>query len=270
MTTKHKLALIAGNGDFPFLFLDEVKSKGDDVIVIALKGETDSKIDNYGVPVVWSNIGKLNKIIQTMKDHGATQAILCGQVVHTKLFTEVQLDLRAIKFLGFLVNKKTDSILGALANEFALDGIEMISSVTYMEKWMPKEKGALTKLKITEKVMKDIEFGFETAKKVAGLDIGQTVVVKDHAVVAVESLEGTDQCILRAFDLAGKGVVVAKVNKPNQDMRFDVPVIGRKTFETLAKVEASAICFEAGKTLFFDQDECLKIAKENKIGVYAL
>ncbi|MCP4482710.1 MAG: LpxI family protein [bacterium] len=265
-----KLALIAGNGDFPFLFLNEVKSKEENVIVIALKGETDHEIDNCGFPVFWQNIGKLNKIIKIMKDNNVTHAILCGQVIHTKLFTEVHLDLRAIKFLGSLVNKKTDSILGALAAEFLKEGVEMISSVTYMESWMPTDKGVITKTKVIDKVVKDIEFGYDTAKKIAGLDIGQTVVVKDNAVIAVESLEGTDQCILRGFSLAGKGCVVVKVNKPNQDMRFDVPVLGRRTFEILKDVEAAAICFEAGKTLFFDREECLKIAQKNKIVVYAI
>ena len=141
-----------------------------------------------------------------------------------------------------------------------------------MEKWLPTEKGNLTKTKnkITDKILKDIEFGFQTAKKIAGLDIGQTVVVKDNAVVAVEGLEGTDKCILRGYELAGNGIVVAKVNKPKQDARFDVPVIGLGTFKILAEVKASAICFEAGKTLFFDKEECLKIATENNIGVYGI
>ena len=266
-----ELALIAGNGDFPFLFLNEIKTKKEDVIIIALKGETDEKIENLGFKVFWSNIGKLNKIISVMKENDVKKAIMCGQVVHTKLFTEVQLDLRAINLLSSLANKKTDSMLGAVALELEKEGIELISSVTYMEKLLPSTKGLWNKnIKLTSKVLKDIEFGFETAKKIAGLDIGQTVVVKDNAVVAVEGLEGTDKCILRGYELAGNGIVVVKVNKPNQDMRFDVPVIGKRTFEILKQVQAAVICFESGKTLFFDKDECLKIADENNIGVYGV
>lgn len=264
------LAVIAGNGNFPFLFLDEIKDKGGAVIIIALIGETDKKIEELGFPVFWANIGKLNKIIEIMHKNNVKNAIMCGQVVHTKLFTEVHLDLRAIKLLSSLANKKTDSLLGAVALEFESEGINLISSITYMQKWLPTEKGNLAKNKITEKVLKDIDFGFETAKKIAGIDIGQTVVVKDNAVVAIEGLEGTDECILRAYKLAGNGVIVAKVNKPKQDDRFDVPVIGLQTFKVLAEVKASAICFEAGKTLFFDKDECLKIANENNIGVYGI
>lgn len=267
-----KLALIAGNGNFPFLFLEELKIKNRDAIVVALKGETNEDIDKFGYPVFWSNIGKLNTIIDIMKENSVSEAIMCGQVIHTKLFTEVKLDFRAIKLLGSLVNKKTDSILGAIGLELEKEGIKLISSITFMEKWLPKTKGMLTNFcsEIFNDDMEDINFGFETAKNIAGLDIGQTVVVKSKAVVAVEGLEGTDKCILRAFDLAGEGVIVAKVNKPKQDVRFDVPVIGIRTFEILKNVKAKAICYEAGKTLFFDIDECLKIANENKIIVYGI
>jgi hypothetical protein len=195
---------------------------------------------------------------------------MCGQVTHTKLFTELRLDFRAIKLLGSVANKKTDSLLGAVALEFESEGINLISSLTYMEKCLPSSKGNLSKSEITTYNLKDIDFGVDIAKKIAGLDIGQTVVVKDNTVVAVESIEGTDKCILRAHELAGNNVVVVKVNKPNQDYRFDVPVIGLNTFKILADVRAAAICFEAGKTLFFDKDECLKIANENNIGVYAI
>ncbi|MDR0676877.1 MAG: UDP-2,3-diacylglucosamine diphosphatase LpxI [Elusimicrobiota bacterium] len=267
-----KLAVIAGNGNFPFLFLEELKSKNQDALIIALLGETDENIDKLGYQVFWTNIGKLDTMIDVMHKNDIKEAIMCGQVIHTKLFTEVKLDFRAIKLLGSLVNKKTDSILGMVAIEFEKEGIKLISSLTYMSKWLPQKKDLLTNFsnKINEKIMSDIKFGFLTAKKIASLDIGQTVVVKDNAVVAVEGLEGTDKCILRGHDLAGEGVVVAKVNKPNQDIRFDVPVIGIKTFEVLKKVKANAICYEAGKTLFFNMDESLKIANENKIFVFGL
>ncbi len=265
-----KLALIAGNGNFPFLFLSEAKNNNQDLIIIALKGETDEKIENFGYKVFWSNIGKLNTIIEIIKKNNVTKAIMCGQVIHTKLFTEIKLDFRAIKLLATIANKKTDSILGAVATELSKEGIELISSITFMGKWLPKSTGFLTSKKVSEQVFEDILFGLETAKKIAGLDIGQTVVVKDKAVVAVEGLEGTDECILRAYKLAGKEIVVAKVNKPNQDERFDVPVVGKKTFEILQKVGAACICFEAGKTLFFDKDECLKIADDNNIAVYGV
>ncbi|MFC1485328.1 LpxI family protein [bacterium] len=266
----NNLAVISGNGSFPFYFLKEVKKRGADCIVVALKGETNPDIEKLGFPVFWCNIGKLNTLISLMKNNKISRAIMCGQVVHTKLFTEIKLDLRAVKLLSSLKNKKTDSILSAVADELEKEGIKLISSLTFMQDWLPDKKGLLTNNKLSKAIYSDIDFGYQTAKAIAKLDIGQTVVVKNNAVVAVESLEGTDQCILRGYDLVGEGIVVVKVNKPDQDIRFDVPVIGGKTFEILKKVKASAIAFESGKTLFFDIKECLEIAEKNNIGVYAI
>ncbi|MFH1715106.1 MAG: UDP-2,3-diacylglucosamine diphosphatase LpxI [Elusimicrobiota bacterium] len=262
--------LIAGNGDFPLVFLKEAHRQNIPCVVIALKGEADPSIESLSSSVFWVNIGHLNELIGILKTGNVTKAVMCGQVVHTRLFTEVKLDWRAIKLLGYIKDRKTDSILRAVADELSSEGIELISSITLLDKYVPNQKGPLTKTKPSKSILQDIEFGMDIAKKLAGLDIGQTVVVKERVVVAVESLEGTDKCIQRAYELAGAGIVVVKVNKPNQDLRFDVPVIGERTFTTLKSVKAGAIAFESGKTLFLDSVRSLEIADESKIVVYGI
>jgi UDP-2,3-diacylglucosamine hydrolase len=263
-----RIGLIAGNGDFPILFLEEARKKNIDCVIIGLIGEADSRIEKFGYPVSWVNIGHLGKLIDAFKKENIKKAIMCGQVIHTKLFTEVKLDLKAIALLAKIKNKKTDTILDAVANELLNEGIELIPSITFMESFLPNQKGFWTKAKPSKNVLEDIEMGYDIAKIISGVDIGQTVVIKDKAVVAVESLEGTDKCILRGYELAGEGLTIVKVNKPKQDLRFDVPVIGLKTFETLVKVKASAIAFESGKTLFFDREKCLELSEKNKIAIY--
>ncbi len=265
------LAVICGSGDFPFLFLDEIKNRNIKfkTIVIALIGETNKAIENFGFLTFWVNIGKLNTIIDIMKTNLVKKAVMCGKVHHTKLFTEVKLDFRAIKLLGSLINNKADTILGAVAQELKKEEIELISSLTYMEKWLPNKKGFINN-NFNNLTEDEIYFAFNIAKSIAALDIGQTVATKDKAVIAVEGFEGTDECILRGYALAGEGLVIAKVNKPNQDNRFDVPVIGKDTFEILKNIKAKALVYESGKTLFFNTEEAIKIANENKISIFGV
>lgn len=271
-TPQERCGVIAGNGDFPIHFLHEAAARGKQCVVIGLNGEADARIEQFGFPVHWANIGHLNELIGIFKDEHITTAVMCGQVVHTRLFTEIKLDLRAVALLARIRDKKTNTILRAVVGEFEKEGINFISSVTFMERVIPSKKGVWNAedVKLTDHVQRDIEIGFSNAKAIAGLDLGQTVVVKDGAVVAVEGLEGTDKCILRAYELAGDGIVVVKVSKPKQDERFDVPVIGLRTFETLAQTNAAALAFEAGKTLFFDREQCLELAKHHHIAVVGM
>ncbi|MFC1566584.1 LpxI family protein [bacterium] len=262
--------LIAGNGQFPLLFLKEANKKNIPCVVVALEGEADKSIEELSNNVNWVNIGHLNSIIAVFKSNKIDQAVMCGQVVHRKIFTEVKLDWRAIKLLASLKDKKTDTILNAVAYDLGREGVKLISSTMLLENYLPKKNDILSSEKPNQQVLDDIEFGYEIAKQIAGLDIGQTVVVKDKVVVAVESIEGTDACIKRAYKLAGDGIVIIKVNKPKQDPRFDVPVLGINTFNLLKDVKAKAIAFESGKTLFFNVDESVEIANENKIIVYAI
>jgi len=264
--------VIAGNSDFPIHFLKEAAARKKQCVVIGLKGEADARIEQFGFPVHWVNIGHLNELIKIFKQEHIMTAVMCGQVVHTRLFTEIKLDFRAVALLVRIRDKKTDTILRAVVEEFEKEGIHFISSITFMDNVIPSKKGVLNAadVKLTDRIQRDLDIGFSHAKAIAGLDLGQTVVVKDGAVVAVEGIEGTDKCILRAHELAGDGIVVVKVSKPKQDARFDVPVIGLRTFETLAQTNAAALAFEAGKTLFFDIEQCMHLAQQYHIAIIGM
>ncbi|OGS17823.1 MAG: hypothetical protein A2219_08185 [Elusimicrobia bacterium RIFOXYA2_FULL_50_26] len=263
------IGLIAGNGRFPFLVAEEIRRQGDRVAIVGLEGETDPSLEKYGDSFRMIPLGKLQKIIDFLHEAHADVAIMAGQVKHSKLFSNLALDWRAVKLLGSLVNKKTDSILGAVAQELKKEGIELLASHTYLERLLPKP-GILAGPKLSGEEKADIKFGHNIAKEIAGLDIGQSVVVKDRAVVAVESMEGTDECIRRAATLAGKDFIVVKVAKPGQDWRFDIPVVGIRTIDTLIETKARALAIDAGSTLFLDKDEALKKADDNGITVIAI
>jgi len=194
---------------------------------------------------------------------------MAGQVKHSQLFANLKLDWRAIKLLGRIVNKKTDTILGAVCDEFLKEGIKLLPSHLYLKHLMPKA-GLISGTKLNKAEKEDIEFGLKIAKEVGRLDIGQTVVVKDKAVVAVESIEGTDECIKRAFKYAGPGVTVVKVAKPNQDFRFDIPVIGPMTVDVLAQTKARVMAIEAGSTLMIDKESILKKAADSGVTIIAV
>jgi DUF1009 family protein len=264
-----KIGLIAGNGRFPFLVADEIRKQGDQVIAIGLKEETDPSLSGSVDKLSWVALGQFQKLIDTLLEEKVTVAIMAGQVKHAQLFAGLSLDWRAIKLLGRLANKKTDSILGAVADELAKEGIQLLPSHQYLQHLLPKP-GLLCGKKLSGSEQKDAEFGHRMAKEIAGLDIGQTVVVKDLAVLAVESIEGTDQCIRRAAQYAGANVIIAKVAKPKQDFRFDVPVIGMRTIDVMVEVKARALAIEAGVTLLLDREQLLAAAKEKGITIVAL
>ena len=264
-----KIGLIAGNGRFPFLVAQEIKKSGKEVVAIGLKEETDPELERSVDKIIWLHLGEFQKLFNSLKDEGISSAIMAGQVKHSQLFANLKLDLRAIGLLGKLLNKKTDTILGAVAKEFQKEGIDLLPSHEYLKHLLPK-KGLLIGPKLSKEEQKDVEFGFKMAKAIGGLDIGQTVVVKDRAVVAVESIEGTNECVKRAAQYAGEGIVVAKAAKPNQDFRFDIPVIGPETADTLIESKARVMVIEAGATLMIDKEEMFKRLEGKSISVVAV
>jgi hypothetical protein len=259
------LGLIAGNGRFPLLVAEEARRQGRAVVAAAIEGETDPALADRVDRLEWMKLGQIKKTLAFLKEHGAEEAVMAGQVRHVSIFDLRHLDATAVKLFATLPNKKTDTLLGAVADEFARHGIRFQSSVAYLSHLLAPE-GPLTSVRPTAAQKRDIDFGFKTAKALGGLDLGQTVCVKDQAVLAIEAMEGTDACILRAGGFA-PGFTVAKVAKPRQDLRFDVPVIGGRTLDALREAKAAVLAVEAGKTLLFDKDEFLSGAGKAGIAV---
>ena len=263
-----KIGLIAGNGRFPFLVAQEIKKRGSAVIALGLKEETDPELEKAVDKIIWVNLGEFQKLIDSLKSEKISSVIMAGQVKHSQLFANLKLDFRAIKLLGKLINKKTDTILGAVAKEFEHEGIKLLPSHEFLKHLLPK-KGLITGPGLSKDEQKDVDFGQKIAKGVAGLDIGQTVVVKDQAVLAVESIEGTNECIKRAAKFAGPGTVVVKVAKPNQDFRFDLPVVGPGTADVLIECKCRVLAIEAGATLMIDSEELISRLKSPGISLVA-
>jgi len=309
------LGLIAGNGRFPFLLLDAARAEGLEVVVAAIKEETDPEIDrraesDSGVTVHWLSLGELSRLIETFRDAGVAKAVMAGQVKHKQIFSSIRPDWRLAKLLLNLRTRSTDALLGAVAKMLSDEGIELISSTSFLEPLLAEE-GVLTSRAPDADECLNIEYGLGVARALAGFDIGQTVVVAAQACVAVEAMEGTDATIERASrlmnsldeltevaesadvavsapgnvtvepaanpasetslpsSLLARRLTVVKVAKPNQDMRFDVPVIGISTVETMIRAGASCLSIEAARTLLFDRDALLKRASDAGITIVA-
>jgi hypothetical protein len=293
------LGLIAGNGRFPFLLLDAARAEGLEVVVAAIKEETDPEIDrraeaDSGVTVHWLSLGELSRLIETFKQAGVEKAVMAGQVKHKQIFSSIRPDWRLAKLLLNLRTRSTDALLGAVAKVLSDEGIELISSTTFLEPLLAEE-GVLTERAPDAEECLNIEYGLGVARALAGFDIGQTVVVAAQACVAVEAMEGTDEMIERAgrlmrsleesqhsdaaseppsglppeSSLLARRLTVVKVAKPDQDMRFDVPVIGISTVETMIRAGASCLSIEAGRTLLFDRDVLLQRASQAAIAIVA-
>ncbi|MDR1122469.1 MAG: UDP-2,3-diacylglucosamine diphosphatase LpxI [Endomicrobium sp.] len=254
------IGLIAGNNRFPFLVAQEIKRSGDKVICIALKEETNQNLEKVCDKIYWLSLGKFQNIINILKNENVKTVIMAGQVKHVKIYSAINMDFRAIKVMRSLINKKAGTILKAIVDEFEKDGIHIMASHVYL-KHLLAPKGLIVGKKLFSNENKDVEFGCKVAKGIADLDIGQTVVVKDKSVLAVESVEGTDECIKRAYDLGGKDSIVIKVAKSNQDFRFDVPVIGLNTIDNLKENKVRAMAIESNVTLILDKDEAIEKAK---------
>ncbi len=263
-----KLGLIAGNGQFPFLVLEGARRAGATVAVAAIREETDPAIEKLADRFTWVGIGQLGKMLRFFKKEGVDKAIMAGQVKHVQIFSTALPDVRMLKMLLRLHQRNTDALIGAVATELASEGIELIDSTYFLKDQLP-DVGVLTGRAPDDREQSDIKYGLEIAKEIARLDLGQTIVVRDRACVAIEAMEGTDAVIRRAGALVRGRLIVVKIAKPNQDMRFDVPVVGVPTVESMIAAGATCLCLTAGKTLMFDRDETIKLANKNKIAIVA-
>jgi DUF1009 family protein len=261
--------MIAGNGRFPFLVLDGARRAGVRLAVAAIREETDPEIESVADSVVWVGIGQLNKMLRFFKREGVESAIMAGQVKHVQIFSSAIPDLRMLKMLLRLPRRNTDALIGAVADELASEGIELIDSTFFLKHLLPQE-GALTRRAPDSREKGDLEYGLEVAREIARLDLGQTIVIRAKACVAIEAMEGTDATVRRAGELARGRLTVIKVAKPDQDMRFDVPVVGIPTIEAMADAGATCLCITAGKTLMFDREEMVKLAEVKGISIVAV
>jgi DUF1009 family protein len=274
-----RIGLIAGNGKFPFLVLDAARALGYDVVVAAIKEEAFPGIEDHGAASVhWLSLGELSNLIETFKREGVRRAVMAGQVKHKQIFSAIRPDWRMAKLLLSLATRNTDSLLGAVAQVLAEEGITLENSTGLLEPLLVKP-GVITRREPTEQERKNIQYGRAVGRQLAQYDIGQTVVIAETACVAVEAMEGTDATIERAGRIMGslhgdastlsRELTVVKIAKPNQDMRFDVPVIGVKTIEVMQASGATCLALDAGKCLLLDGEKILDAANEAGIAVVA-
>jgi len=262
--------LIAGNGRFPFLVLEGARSQGIDMAVIAIKEEADPGLVAYAERLHWVSLGELSRTIDLLHREGVGQAVMAGQVKHNKIFSSIRPDWKLAKLLFALPRKNTDALIGAVARVLEDEGIQLVDSTLFLKPLLP-EPGVLTRRAPNERETADIAYGLGVARHIADMDIGQTVVISDQACVAVEAMEGTDEAIARAARLAaGKPIVVVKVSKPGQDMRFDVPVVGLPTIATMKASAATALAVDARRTLLFDRAALIAAADESGIAIEAV
>jgi DUF1009 family protein len=261
--------LIAGNGRFPFLVLEVARSQGIEMAVIALKEEASPDLEKVAKRLHWVSLGELSKAIALMQQEGVNRAVMAGQVKHNKIFSAIRPDWKLAKLLFSLPKKNTDSLIGAVAKVLEEEGIQLVDSTMFLKPLLP-EAGVLTRRAPDQREATDMAYGLGVARHIAEMDIGQTVVIADRACVAVEAMEGTNETIVRAARFAeGKPLVVVKVSKPKQDMRFDVPVVGLPTVEAMKKSGATALAIDAGRTLLFDRDELIESANAAGIAIQA-
>ena len=274
-----KLGLIAGNGKFPFLVLDAARAQGYEIVVAAIKEEAFPEIESHGAASVhWLSLGELSRLIETFQREGVRRAIMAGQVKHKQIFSSIRPDWRVAKLLLSLTTRNTDSLLGAVAKVLADEGITLEKSTWMLEPLLVKP-GVLTKREPTEQERKNIEYGRTVAQHLAQHDIGQTVVIAESACVAVEAMEGTDATIERAGQIMrslhgdastlSRALTVVKIAKPNQDMRFDVPVIGLKTIDVMRAAGATCLSLDAGRCLLLDGEKILAAADAAGVAIIA-
>jgi len=264
-----KIGLIAGNGNFPIAFARAAKQKGLQVIAVGHEGETLPELAQLVDGMFWVKVGQLGKIIHIFKEQGVVDVLMAGGIKKTRFFGNTLPDLRGMALLAKMVHKKDDSLLRAVADELESEGITVRESTLYLEN-IVAQQGILTKRKPSKAERRDIEFGWQMAKEIGRLDIGQTVVVKDQAILAVEAIEGTDEAIRRGGKLCGRGAIVVKVCKPHQDLRFDLPAIGTQTIQSMIEVKASCLAVEAGKTIVIERETVIADADRAGITIIAL
>ena len=265
----NKIGLIAGNGNFPIAFAQAAKQKGLQVIAVAHEDETLPELAKLVDGIFWVKVGQLGKIIAIFKEQGIVDVLMAGGIKKTRLFGNTLPDMRGLALLARMVHKKDDSLLRAVADELESEGITVRESTLYLDSIIA-QKGILTKKKPAKAERRDIEFGWQIAKEIGRLDIGQTVVLKDQVILAVEAIEGTDEAIRRGGMLCGQGAVIVKVCKPQQDLRFDLPAIGTQTIKSMLDVKASCLAIEAGKTIILERETVIHDADRAGITIIAV
>ena len=270
MESSSRYGLIAGNGKFPFLVLEAARSQGIDMVVAAIKEETFPEIEQHAKTVHWMSLGQLGKLIKTFKSEGVNRAIMAGQVKHKQIFSSIIPDLKMIQLLAGLAVKNTDSLIGAVARTLENEGIHLIDSTLFLRPLLP-DPGVLTVRPPSEDEKRDLDYGYKIARELGRLDLGQSVAVADGACVALEAMEGTDAVMERAASLVnGRPLRVVKLAKPNQDLRFDVPVIGPATVRLMSRLSVTALAIEAKKTLMIDREELIREADAAGIAIIAV
>lgn len=263
-------AIIAGNGRFPFLVLDAAREQGIDPVVFAIQEEASPELSKMTSSIHWLSLGEIARFMDLLGKERIEKIVLAGQVKHVQLFSAIEPDEMMTSALGKLPRRNTDALIGAFVGMLESRGIEVMDS-TFFLKPLLAGSGLLTARAPDASELSDVQFGSETGRKIAELDIGQTVVVADRACIAVEAMEGTDATIARAATLGnGRRLVVVKVSKPQQDMRFDVPVIGARTIEVMARSNARVLAVDAGRTLFFERDLMLQRANDSGIAILGM
>jgi len=264
-----RIGLIAGSGQFPVLFSAAARRQGLQVYAIAHIGETDRRLERAVEGVKWVKLGQLKSVIRFFKDHAVTEAAMAGAIKKTKMFFDVRPDLRALKLLTTVGHTLDDGILRAFAAELEKEGITIRAS-TFLVPELLAIKGCWTRRKPSRSEMADVRFGWRIVKEIGKLDIGQTLIVRDRSVMAVEAIDGTDATVRRGGQLGREKTVVVKASKPNQDMRFDMPAVGVETIKTMIEVRASVLAVEAEKTIVFDREEMVRLADQNKIAILGM
>lgn len=263
-----QLGLIAGGGQFPLIAAKEAAKQGFIVHAIAIEEETSREINKEAQKVSWIKLGQLSKLVALLKRSGIKKVLMAGKVAHRHIFSQTDFDEQLKNFLANLKDKSGDSILEGLTDLLNQEGIEVIDSTQFVSAWLAP-KGVLSRRKPTKKELKDIQYGRSIAAEIAQLHIGQSIAVKNGAVIAVEAMEGTDEMILRAGKLGGEGVVIVKVSHPQKDNRFDMPVVGSDTVSTMLQVEAKVLAFESEKTLLFNKEEMIRRADQGDIALFS-
>ena len=266
----NKIGLIAGNRRFPIVFSEAAKKKNVYIVAVALKGDTSSSLKRYVDKIHWIRLSEFEKMFEIFKSEGITKVVMVGQISPWRLFSrELQKNAALKDIISSIKDRKANTIFGAIADKLKEHGMELLDSTTFIEDLLPKE-GILSHRQPSTEEWENVHFGMELARQIAHLDIGQTVAVKNKAIVAVEGLEGTDSLIRRAGKIARGSMVVVKVSRPKQDMRFDIPVVGLNTIKNLIKSGASCLAIEANKTLFIDRQESISLADKKHLAIVAV
>jgi DUF1009 family protein len=270
MSHIQSIGLIAGEGQFPFLIAKAARHQKIPVVAFAIKGVTPPALEQYAEKTFWLDLGQFDTLVRLFHEHALSHAVMAGRVPHTALLQGIKFDERSQRILMELQDKKANSVLGIITAELEREQIHVLDSSLFLKPYMPAAGLLTPERPLTSEEEKDVQFGFPIAREIARLDIGQTIVVKNQIVLAVEGAEGTNRAIQRGGELGGPGTVVIKVSKPQQDFRFDIPTVGLRTIEHMEQAGSSALAISAGETLFFDREEALALARRASIAIVAV